>query len=95
MKRQDTLESQVNYAYLAIGSNLGKKIMNLEFAKYKLSQAGVKIIKSSGFYITKSWPNPRFPDYVNAVILTPILDSLYFVSSKFVSFLPRFDPNAK
>ena len=70
MKRQDTLENQVNYAYLAIGSNLGKKIMNLEFAKYKLSQGGVKIIKSSGFYITKSWPNPRFPDYVNAVILT-------------------------
>ena len=29
MKRQDILENQVNYAYLALGSNLGKKVNNL------------------------------------------------------------------
>ena len=69
MKKQDTLENQVNYAYLAIGSNLGKKIKNLELAKYKLSNAGINIIKTSDFYITKSWPNSRFPDFVNAVLL--------------------------
>ena len=69
MKRQDTLGNQVNYAYLALGSNLGKKIKNLEFAKYKLSKAGVKIIKSSKFYTTKSWPNSKFPDFINSVLL--------------------------
>ena len=68
MKRQDILENQVNYAYLALGSNLGKKIKNLEFAKYKLSKIGISIIKSSSFYITKSWPNTKFPNFVNAVI---------------------------
>ena len=68
MKRQDTLESQANYAYLAIGSNLGKKIYNLLCTKYKLSTNGVRIVKSSSFYSTKSWPNPKFPNYINAVL---------------------------
>ena len=36
VKKQDTLGNQVNYAYLALGSNLGKKIINLELAKYQL-----------------------------------------------------------
>ena len=62
MKKQDTLENQANYAYLALGSNLGSKINNLEYAKYKLSKIGVKIIKSSSYYHTKSWPNKNFPE---------------------------------
>ena len=69
MKKQDTLGNQVNYAYLALGSNLGNKIKNLENAKYKLSKIGVNIIKTSGFYSTKSWPNSNFPDFINAVLL--------------------------
>jgi len=68
VKKQDILENQVNYAYLALGSNLGKKIKNLEFAKYKLTGVGVDIIKSSSFYITKSWPNSKYPDFINSVI---------------------------
>ena len=44
MKKQDTLENQANYAYLALGSNLGSKINNLEYAKYKLSKIGVKLL---------------------------------------------------
>ena len=69
MKKQDILESPVNYAYLAIGSNLGKKIYNLELAKYKLSKKGIYLNKSSSFYVTRSWPNPNFPDFINAVLL--------------------------
>jgi len=69
VKKLDILENQVNYAYLAIGSNLGKKIYNLELAKHKLSKNRIKIFKSSSFYISKSWPNPNFPEYVNAVLL--------------------------
>ena len=69
MKKQDILENQVNYAYLSLGSNLGKKIKNLEFAKYKLSKIGIDIIKTSSFYSTKSWPNSKFPDFINSVLL--------------------------
>tara|TARA_B100000700_G_scaffold154426_1_gene171382 strand:+ start:254 stop:775 length:522 start_codon:yes stop_codon:yes gene_type:complete len=68
VKKQDTSENQVNYTYLAIGSNLGKKIFNLVNAKYKLSKNGLQIIKSSSFYVTRSWPNPNFPNYINAVL---------------------------
>ena len=69
MKKQDISENLVNYAYLALGSNLGKKIHNLELAKYKLSEKKIYINKSSSFYISKSWPNPKFQDYINAVLL--------------------------
>ena len=68
MKKQDILENRVNYAYLSLGSNLGNKIKNLEFAKYKLSNIGVDIIKTSQFYSTKSWPLSKFPDFVNSII---------------------------
>ena len=86
MKRQDILENKVNYAYLALGSNLGKKIKNLEFAKYKLTQSGINIIKSSSFYSTKSWPNTKFPDFVNAVIFikTNLLLSDLFIQIKLI-----------
>ncbi len=49
VKKQDILENLVNYAYLAVGSNLGKKIYNLELAKYKLSKKKIYINKSSSF----------------------------------------------
>ena len=68
MKKQDTLENLVNYAYLAIGSNLGKKIFNLTRTKYKLSTNGISVVKSSSLYVSKSWPNPKFPDFINAVL---------------------------
>ena len=67
-KKQDILENLVNYAYLALGSNLGKKIHNLELTKYKLSKKKIYINKSSSFYISKSWPNPKFPNYINSVL---------------------------
>jgi len=69
VKKQDTLENQANYAYLALGSNLGKKINNLELAKYHLFKNDVEIIKTSSFYCSKSWPNSKFPEFINAVLL--------------------------
>ena len=68
MKKQDISENQVNYAYLAIGSNLGKKVHNLLNIKFILTKSDICIIKSSSFYVSKSWPNPKFPDYINAVL---------------------------
>ena len=86
VKRQDILENQVNYAYLALGSNLGKKIKNLEFAKYKLTKIGINIVKSSSFYITKSWPNTKFPEFVNSVIFikTTLLLPDLFIQIKLI-----------
>jgi len=77
VKKQDILGNQVNYAYLALGSNLGKKIKNLECAKYNLSKIGVNIIKISRFYCTKSWPNSKFPEFINAVLLVKTKLSLH------------------
>jgi len=69
VKKQDILENQVNKAYLALGSNLGNKIKNLIYAKFLLTKLGINILKTSSFYLSKSWPNKNFPEYVNIVIL--------------------------
>ena len=45
-------EKQVKYAFIAIGSNLGNKKLNIEKAKFKLQKKLIKIIKSSGAYET-------------------------------------------
>ena len=89
MKKQDILGNQVNYAYLALGSNLGKKIKNLELAKYQLYKNDVKIIKTSSFYRSKSWPNSKFPDFINAVLLvkTKLLLPELFKQIKFIEKL--------
>ncbi len=80
MKKQDISENQANYAYLAIGSNLGKKVYNLINVKFILSKNDIHLIQSSSFYLTKSWPNPKFPKYVNAVLFVKTnlsLDKLF------------------
>ena len=86
MKKQDILENQVNYAYLALGSNLGKKKRNLEFVKYKLAKIGIDIVKSSSFYVTKSWPNTKFPEFINSVIFikTTLLLPDLFIQIKLI-----------
>ena len=68
MKKQDTLENQVNIVYLALGSNLGFKVMNIEKAKLLLLSNNIEIIKCSNYYETSSWPNKNFPKYLNIVI---------------------------
>ena len=68
MKKQDTLENPVNLVYLAIGSNLGNKINNIEITKIELEKYRIKILKSSSNYITESWPDSSMPNYINIVI---------------------------
>ena len=68
MIRQDTLENPVKPVYLGIGSNLGNKKDNIEKAKFKLIQKNVKILKSSSFYESLSWPNPKNPKFLNIVL---------------------------
>ena len=68
MKKQDISENLVNQAYLAIGSNLGNKISNIEITKFELEKYKIKILKSSSNYISESWPDASMPNYVNIVI---------------------------
>ena len=68
MKKQDILENLANSVYLAIGSNLGNKISNIEIAKVELEKYKIKILKSSSNYISESWPNASMPNYINIII---------------------------
>ncbi len=68
MKKQDILENQVNYAYLALGSNLGDKKNNLNKSIDLIQEEGIFIKKRSKFYSTKSWPNENFPNFINSII---------------------------
>ena len=68
MKKQDTSENLAKSAYLAIGSNLGNKINNIEITKFELEKYKIKIIKSSSNYISNSWPDPSMPNYINVII---------------------------
>ena len=45
MKKQDILENQVKQSYLAIGSNLGNKITNINIAMFELEKNKIKIKK--------------------------------------------------
>ena len=68
MIRQDIYENQVNKVFLAIGSNLGDRFRNIELAKIMLSDNRIKILKSSSFYETLSWPNIKNPKFLNVVL---------------------------
>ena len=68
MIKQDTFENRAKIAYLAIGSNLGNRIHNINIAKAKLELQNVKIIKCSGNYESLSWPNIKNPKFINIVI---------------------------
>ena len=68
MKKPDTLENQAKHSYLAIGSNLGNKISNINLAKFELEKNKIKILKTSSFYLSKSWPNPLMPSFINIVV---------------------------
>ena len=68
MKKPDILENRVKYSYLAIGSNLGNKINNINLAKFELEKNRIKIVKTSSYYLSNSWPDPLLPKYINVVI---------------------------
>jgi len=62
------LENQVDNIYLAIGSNLGNKKINIEQAKFELIKNNIWIEKSSNYYETLSWPNIKNPKFLNIVL---------------------------
>jgi 2-amino-4-hydroxy-6-hydroxymethyldihydropteridine diphosphokinase len=62
------LENQVKIAYLSIGSNLGSKVKNIEFSKFKLRLNNINILKTSSYYESVAWPNPKNPKFFNIII---------------------------
>ncbi len=68
MIKQDIYENQAKEVFLAIGSNLGDRFRNIELAKIMLSDNRIKILKSSSFYETLSWPNIKNPKFLNIVL---------------------------
>jgi 2-amino-4-hydroxy-6-hydroxymethyldihydropteridine diphosphokinase len=64
----DTSGNRAKYSYLALGSNLGNKLVNLERAKFELQNSSIKIIKSSSNFESVSWPDKSNPSYINIVI---------------------------
>ncbi len=68
MIKQDFLEKQVNSSYLAIGSNLGDRLANIEQAKKLLVLNKIYIKDTSSYYETPSWPNRNFPKFFNIVL---------------------------
>ena len=69
MTKPDISEKLVKKVFLAIGSNLGNRKKNIDLAKFKLTSKFTKIISCSSYYETPSWPNPRYPKFINIVIL--------------------------
>ena len=65
---QDILENQANRIYLGIGSNLGNRRYKIEQAKYELSLRNIRLVKSSNFYESLSWPDESKPKYLNIVL---------------------------
>ena len=68
MTKQDTLENQAKTVYLGVGSNLGNRITNIEKAKSLLEEKNIKLISISKYYETPSWPNPKYPKFINIVL---------------------------
>ena len=68
MKKRDILENLASHAYLAIGSNLGNKINNIDVTKFELEKHKITILKSSSNYISESWPDNSMPSYINIII---------------------------
>ena len=68
MIKLDTLESQVNTIYLAIGSNLGNKKKNIEKAKFELIQNDIRLFQISSYYESLSWPDSSNPKFLNIVL---------------------------
>ena len=81
MIKQGILERQVKFAYLSIGSNLGNRLINIEKAKFELLNRGIEIIKTSSYYETLSWPNPKNPKFYNIVLkINTIFDEIKLLS---------------
>ena len=68
MIKLDISENRAKIAYLSVGSNLGKKKINIEKIKNYLKNNDLNIVKISKNYETFSWPDKKKPKFINAVL---------------------------
>jgi len=68
VKRQDILESQAKIVFLGIGSNLGLRKINIEKAKFLLTEYNLDFLSVSSYYETPSWPDPTKPKFLNIIL---------------------------
>ena len=61
-------EKQAKIIYLSVGSSLGNRKENIEKTKFELYSKGINIIRSSNYYETLSWPNPKNPKFYNIIL---------------------------
>ena len=54
--------------FLGVGSNLGNRKKNIENAKFKIIQNDIKILQSSNYYESLSWPDTKNPKFLNIVL---------------------------
>ena len=58
--------------FLGIGSNLqssfGNRFKNINLAISLIEKNNIKLIKKSSFYESTSFPNPKYPKFINIVI---------------------------
>ena len=56
---------------IALGANLPSRIgeprVTLDAAVSELAASGVNVVRQSSYYVTRAWPDPSDPPYVNAV----------------------------
>ena len=68
VKKQDISENQAKIVFLGIGSNLGLRKINIEKAKFLLSEYNLNFLSISSYYETPSWPDPRKPKFLNIIL---------------------------
>jgi len=68
VKNQDISEDLAKLVYLGVGSNLGFRKENIEKAKFQLKENNIKFISVSKYYETLSWPNHKYPKYLNIIL---------------------------
>ena len=85
MQKLDTLENHNKPIILSIGSNLGNRIENINIAKKYLGFF-CKINKMSKYYETESWPDNKYPKFLNIALscTTDISFKLFFKKLKII-----------
>ena len=85
MQKLDTLENHNKPIILSIGSNLGNRIENINVAKKYLGFF-CKINKISKYYETESWPDNKYPKFLNIALscTTDISFKLFFKKLKII-----------
>ncbi len=65
---QVILEKRVGNVYIGVGSNLGKRLKNIEDACLLLERHEIKLVRKSSIYETKPYGKVDQPDFLNCVL---------------------------